>query len=63
MPSDLLTTAEVAEALRVTPATVTAYIRDGELKAVTLPRGRGYRIHRSELDAFLVPGQTDEIAS
>lgn len=63
MTHDLLTTAEVAEALRVTPATVTAWIRSGDLKARRLPRGRGYRIHRTELDAFLVPDQTDEVAS
>ena len=52
---DLLTTAEVAAMFRVTEATVTSWVRDRKLTAITLPGGKGYRFHRSEVDAFLVP--------
>lgn len=52
---DLMTTAEVAEAFRVTEATVTSWVRDRKLAAVTLPGGRGYRFHRAEVNAFLIP--------
>lgn len=42
---NLLTTAEVAERLRVSVATVNRYARDGALPAVTLPGGqRRYRV-------------------
>ncbi len=57
VPHDLLTTTEVAAALRVTRATVTAWVRDGQLPALTLPGGRGYRIRRSDVEAFLVPAE------
>jgi excisionase family DNA binding protein len=48
-PSDLLTANEVAELLRVHPATVTRWIRLGLIEAMRLPGGT-YRIARSELD-------------
>jgi excisionase family DNA binding protein len=48
-PSDLLTPNEVAELLRVHPATVTRWIRLGLIEAMRLPGGT-YRIPRSELE-------------
>lgn len=52
---DLLTTAEVAETFRVTEAAVTAWVREGKLTAVRTPGGKGYRYHRSDVEAFLAP--------
>ncbi len=50
-PDKLLTTDEVAEALRVKPITVRSYIARGLLPAVSL--GGSYRIYQRDLDAFL----------
>lgn len=55
---DLLTTAEVAEALRVTEATVTSWVRDRKLSAIRLPGGKGYRFRRSDVDALTAPEPT-----
>lgn len=52
---DLMTTAEVAEALRVTEATVTAWVRDSKLAAIRLPGGKGYRFRKSDVDALFDP--------
>lgn len=52
---DLLTTAEVAEALRVTEATVTGWVRSSKLPAITLPGGRGYRFRKTDVDALFDP--------
>ena len=51
MPDQQLTVGEVAEELRVHPETVRQWIRDGELDA--FDTGRGYRISRADLDAFM----------
>lgn len=47
----LYTTEEVAEQLKVTAKTVREWIGRGELEAIDL--GQGYRIRRSDLEAFL----------
>ena len=51
----LLTTAEVAAALRVSRQTVTKWIRDGRLDAVTIRIGRRviYRIREGRFRQFL----------
>ena len=54
MPQDdgeLLTVQEVAKHLRVDEKTVRRWINKGELAAIDL--GKGYRIYRSDLDAFI----------
>ena len=57
-----MTTAEVAGTIRVAEATVTAWVRDGKLAALTLPGGKGYRFHRAEVEAFLVPSDPADAA-
>lgn len=50
----LLTTAEVAERLRVSVATVNKYAREGALPAIVLPGGqRRYRV--ADVDRLLSP--------
>lgn len=49
---DLLTTLEVANLLRVHPASVRRYIDRGDLLAMRLPSGV-YRVPRSEVDKLL----------
>jgi excisionase family DNA binding protein len=51
MTDELLTVADVAERLKVTPAAVYAWIRDKQLPTVLA--GSLIRIRRSELDAWL----------
>jgi len=53
--TDLLTTAQVAALLNVTPATVTNWARRGQLAAVVLPGGHR-RYHRADIEALLTPG-------
>ena len=48
----LLTTPEVAEELRVHVATITRWVRDGKLVAITLPGGR-HRFRRADVEALL----------
>ncbi len=49
-----LTTAEVAERLRVTEDTVRRWIRHGDLPVLNLGGFRaGYRIREADLDAFI----------
>jgi excisionase family DNA binding protein len=49
-----LTTAEVAERLRVTEDTVRRWIRNGDLPVLNLGGSRaGYRIREADLDAFI----------
>lgn len=55
---DLLTVDEVADILVLHPRTVTRYCREGRLPYVELPSGR-IRIHRSDLDALLIPRGSD----
>lgn len=59
---DLLTTAEVAALLRVTEATVTSWVRDRKLPALTLPGGKGYRFRRTDVDALLAPSDPADAA-
>lgn len=49
--TDLLNINEVAAALRVSKMTVYRFIHDGRLRALRL--GSSFRIHRSDLDAYL----------
>lgn len=60
MPEDrMLTTAEVAERLRVTVPIVRKWLRAGLLRGVQLPSRRaGWRVPESELDRFMA-GQAD----
>jgi excisionase family DNA binding protein len=51
MSEKQLTVEEVAKELRVHPETVRQWIRDGELEA--FDTGRGYRVSRPDLDAFI----------
>lgn len=58
----LLTTAEVAERLRVSVATVNRYAREGALAAIVLPgKQRRYRVE--DVDALLSPTGSTEAAS
>ena len=52
----MLTVKEVAEELRVSERLVTKWITKGELPAIDL--GKGYRIYRSDLDAFIEKRRT-----
>jgi len=54
--SDLLTIHEVATILRVDDTTVRRWVKQGSLKAVTLPHineRQGYRIRRSTLEDLI----------
>lgn len=55
MDENLLTPAEVAERLQVVVSTVTRWIDDGRLKAITLPSGRK-RVRESEVTRILMSG-------
>ncbi len=48
---ELLTTEEIAEILKVSPATVRSYITRGQLPAIDL--AGSYRVYRADLDEFL----------
>jgi excisionase family DNA binding protein len=50
-PEDVLTTSEVAQALRVSPMTVRRWIDAGDLPAFT--QGRVRRVLRTDLDSFI----------
>lgn len=52
MPAELLTPGEVAKMLRVSPDTITRWIRLGRLRAVKLPSGT-YRIARRDVENML----------
>lgn len=54
--AEMLTPEEVAEYLRVTPATVYTSIRQGRLVAFRV--GQQYRISRENLDLFLLSNAT-----
>jgi excisionase family DNA binding protein len=49
---ELLTTAEVAQLLRVSQSTVQRWVQLGQIKAITLPSG-GYRIRRETVQKLL----------
>jgi excisionase family DNA binding protein len=52
MAEDLLTPGEVAKILRVSPDTITRWIRLGQLRAAKLPSGT-YRIARKDVEKLL----------
>lgn len=53
MSGQILTVDEAAERLKLTPAGVRRLIREGEIRAAKIGRGRpGYRIHEAELERF-----------
>lgn len=52
MSSELLTSAEVAELLRVSRSTVTRYARLGQLPAIRLPSGY-LRFRRQDIEKLL----------
>jgi len=47
---EVLTVEEIAKSLKVNPRTVRNWIASGELPAIDI--GRGYRISRSDFEAF-----------
>lgn len=47
-----MTTQEVAEHLRIHPATVRRWVTEGKLKAVDMP-GRANRYRRQDIEAIL----------
>jgi excisionase family DNA binding protein len=55
---ELLDVGKVAEELGVHVDTVRKWIREKQLRAVKLGRRGGYRIRRSDLDAFLRKRET-----
>ena len=61
-PERQLILPEVAELLRVPPATVRRWIREGRLRASMLGGTKtGYRIAASEVDRFLAGGQNQDL--
>jgi excisionase family DNA binding protein len=52
MKERYLTIEEVAELLRVSERTVYRWIRNGNLQAIQVMEGGGYRIPQSEIDRF-----------
>ena len=59
MAEDILTPGEVAKMLRVSPDTVTRWIRLGRLRAAKLPSGT-YRIARKDVEKLLRELRADE---
>jgi excisionase family DNA binding protein len=55
--SDFLTVAEVAHTLRVSPASIRNWIREGRLGSINV--GRLKRVRRSALDSFLRRNETE----
>lgn len=58
MNTELLTTNEAIEILRITRPTLLKLIKDGKLKATKI--GHNYRILKSDLDRF-IRGETEEL--
>ncbi len=54
--NDLLTTAEAAEVLRVSVATLSKYAREGTVAAITLPGGQR-RFRRADVLDLLTPAE------
>jgi excisionase family DNA binding protein len=52
----LLTTSEVAEMCQVTSNTVSRWVREGRIAAITLPGGK-LRFRRSDVEEMLTPNQ------
>ena len=53
---ELITVADVANYLNLTPQTVISFIKRGELIATKPPGMRGYRIPRQAFEAYLAAG-------
>lgn len=60
-PDDLLTTAEVAEACRVSTATVTRWLDSGHLPGIKVGP-RTFRFRRSDVAALLAPEPNEATA-
>jgi excisionase family DNA binding protein len=56
-PGELLTKAQAASYLQVTPRYLNRVVREGRLRALK-PTGGLWRVRRSDLDAFLESGAT-----
>ena len=53
---ELITVADVADYLGLTPQTVISFIKRGELVATKPPGMRGYRIPRKAFEVYLAAG-------
>ena len=59
MVDELLTSSEAARMLRVSKATITRYVRLGQLPAIRLPSGH-LRIRRREIEKLLQQDAADD---
>jgi excisionase family DNA binding protein len=59
MVDELLTSSEAARMLRVSKATITRYVRLGQLPAIRLPSGH-LRIRRRDIERLLQQGDENE---
>lgn len=50
---ELLTVAQIAEQVQVTPETVRRWINNGQLRGHAVTRRTGYRVRRTDLNEFL----------
>lgn len=58
----LLTTREVAELFRVSPASVSAWAKEGLLPAVRIPGTKNWRFRREDIERLLAAGEQPEAA-
>ena len=61
MSEELMTVKEAAKILKVHPATIRRYIKNGHLKAATLPYG-DYRLREKDIQKLLKPSSSSEEA-
>lgn len=61
--ANLLTTAEAAQAIRVSKGTICRWRERGLLPAVTLPGGRMFRYREDELRKIIEQGQSDTVTA
>lgn len=57
---ELLTTAEVAELLRVAPSTVIRWVESGKLPGIRAGAGAHWRFRRDDIEVLLTPVTPDE---
>lgn len=62
VPSELMTTTQVAKVFEVTIQTVGTWVREGKLEAFRTPGGR-IRVRREDVEAFLASRAPDKAAS